>query len=236
MAVLFYNWSQERATAFFAPLLALDPVVNRTGTMPYWQLARQANVRFDCRRSRKSGGGTKLRFPPDKELTPVLWRDFDQVMQEFPQMGDSVLAIELLPFSKLISVPVEATACANRDRLYNVGLLLCCRIRAFGVFIDRYRQATLAKIQNSQCWAQVAVELWPRIPIMQVSGRLVLVTLPKLQWHRMAWIAKTSLSRLGHNFAARYLFGPNLPRLQQLKIYDPYNAFRKWQDLLSSPA
>ncbi|KAL4735743.1 hypothetical protein BDV11DRAFT_195379 [Aspergillus similis] len=124
MAVLFYNGAQERATAFFAPLLALDPVVNRTGMMPYWQLAWQANVRFDRRRSRKSGGGIKLRFPPDKDLIPVLWRDFDQVMQEFPQMGDSVLAIELLPFSKLLSVPVEATACAHRVRLYNVGLLL----------------------------------------------------------------------------------------------------------------
>ncbi|KAL4819004.1 hypothetical protein BDW67DRAFT_173889 [Aspergillus spinulosporus] len=207
MAVLFYNGPQERATAFFAPLLSLDPVINRTGMMPYWQLARQANVRFDRRRSRKSGGGTKLRFPPDKDLIPVLWRDFDQVMQEFPQMGDSVLAIELLPFAKLMSVPVEATACANRDCLYNVGLLLCWHDPRLDAFIDRYRQATLTNIQNSQCWAQVAeggVAAYPNYA--------------------------------GHDFATSYLFGRNLPRLQQLKkIYDPYNAFRKWQNLLSSP-
>ncbi|KAL4761933.1 FAD-binding oxidoreductase [Aspergillus foveolatus] len=197
MAMLFYNGSQERATAFFAPMLALAPVINHTGMMPYWQLARRANVRFDRRRSRKSGGGTKLRYLPDKDLIP-----------EFPQMGDSVLAIELLPFSKLMSVPVEATACANRDHLYNVSLLLCWQVPRLDVFIDRYRQATLAKIQNSQYWAQVAdggVAAYPNYA--------------------------------GHDFAARYLFGPNLPRLQQLKkIYDPYNAFRKWQDLLSSPA
>ncbi|KAL4997730.1 hypothetical protein BDV10DRAFT_194907 [Aspergillus recurvatus] len=156
MAVLFYNGPQDRAMAFFAPLLALDPVINRTGMMPYWQLAQQASVPVDPR-SRKSSGGTKLRFPPVKDLLPLL------------------------------SVPVEATACANRDRLYN---------------------ATLAKIQDSQCWASVAeggVAAYPNYA--------------------------------GHDFAARYLFGPNLPRLQQLKkIYDPYNAFHKWQDLLCPPA
>ncbi|KAL4987192.1 hypothetical protein BDW68DRAFT_188195 [Aspergillus falconensis] len=150
------NGSQDRAMAFFAPLLALDPVINRTGMMPYWQLAQQVSVRLDSR-SRKSSGGTKLRLSPlEKDLTPVPWRDFDQVMQEFPRMRDSVLAIEMLPFSKLLSVPVEATACANRDRLYNVGLLLCWHDPRLDVFIDRYRQATLAKIQDSQCWARVA--------------------------------------------------------------------------------
>ncbi|KAL5047179.1 hypothetical protein BDW71DRAFT_196935 [Aspergillus fruticulosus] len=150
------NGSQDRAMAFFAPLLALDPVINRTGMMPYWQLAQQVSVRLDSR-SRKSSGGTKLRLSPlEKDLAPVPWRDFDQVMQEFPRMGDSVLAIEMLPFSKLLSVPVEATACANRDRLYNVGLLLCWHDPRLDVFIDRYRQATLAMIQDSQCWARVA--------------------------------------------------------------------------------
>ncbi|KAL2869385.1 FAD-binding oxidoreductase [Aspergillus lucknowensis] len=202
-AVLFYNGTKDKAHEFFAPLLSLDSVTNTTDMMSYTELSQVTNIE-PIPEGRKCFGGTHIKFPLDETLVKELWNVFSQITEDYPLMGNSVLAFELLPYGKVMSVPVDATACANRGRFYNVGLLLCWREAGHDAVMDQYRQFIISKIEHSQ---------------KGDTGEGV----------------AAYANYAGHDFGAKYLFGDNLPRLQELKrLYDPHNVFRKWHNLLSS--
>lgn len=149
MALLFYNGSKEEATTFFAPLLSLQASLGNAGMMSYTQLNRLGNIE-PTPAGRKAMGGTNITLPLDTKLAHELWSGFNQITGAYPEACASVLAFELLPYSKVISVPVTATACANRGCFYNVGLLLCWQNPDHDAVMDQYRRAIVAKIQHSQ--------------------------------------------------------------------------------------
>ncbi|KAL5049521.1 hypothetical protein BDW71DRAFT_204777 [Aspergillus fruticulosus] len=203
MTLLFYNGCLEKATAFFAPLLSLHSALGKTDMMSYEQVNRLANIE-PSPEGRKWIGGTQISFPLDKKLAHELWVDFNRLMLLYPSVGNSVLAFELLPYSKVASVPIDATSCANRGPSYNAGLLLC--------WLDPNQDAILVQ-----------------------SGRALLRKIRRLQGQEDSDEHVSSYANYaGHNYSPKYLFGPNLPRLQELKKrYDQHNAFHKWHNLVS---
>ncbi|KAJ0426777.1 hypothetical protein BJY00DRAFT_270980 [Aspergillus carlsbadensis] len=202
MALLFYNGSMEKATSFFGPLLSLQSVLGKVDMMSYAKMNRLANIEPSAE-GRKWIGGTEISFPLGKKLAQQVWLEFNELMLLSPSMGNSVLAFELLPYGKVTSVPIDATACANRSSSYNAGLLLC--------WCDAGDDAVLG---------QKARGLLRRIRRLQ--GR------EESDEH-----VRSYANYAGHNYSPNYLFGPNLPRLQELKKrYDPHNAFHKWHNLV----
>lgn len=217
MTLVFYDGPKGEATAFFAPLLSLHSTLGAAGMTSYTQLNRLGNIE-PIPAGRKAMGGTNITFPLDKKLAHELWSAFDQIMAAYPEAVASVLAFELLPYSKVISVPVTATACANRGRFYNVGLLLCWQSPERDAAMDQYRRAIIAKIQYSQ---------------HQFNRGEHAVSYPNYSGKFGTLITAYHLLVPGHDFSSGSLFGTNLPRLQELKrTYDQNNFFRKWHNLL----
>ncbi|KKK13296.1 hypothetical protein P175DRAFT_0542011 [Aspergillus ochraceoroseus IBT 24754] len=203
MAIPFYNGTRQKAEIFFAPLLALHPVLNKTAMMSYVDLNRISNV-DPSPEGRKCVSGANIVFPVETMLVHQLWGQFDKIMENHPRMGHSVLAFELIPYGKVISVPIETTACANRGRFYNVGLLLVWYDPEQDSIMRLYERSIISKIEHAQCEERLEdnVDAYPNYA--------------------------------GHEVGAKYLFGSNLPRLQELKkIYDQHNVFHKWHNLLS---
>ncbi|RHZ43318.1 FAD-binding oxidoreductase [Aspergillus thermomutatus] len=148
----FYNGSQEKADEFFAPLLSLSPSMNKTSMMSYKELNRVANV-DPVPEGRKCFSGTKVYMPLDKHLVNDLWEHFDAIMEKYPRSRHSVLMFELIPYGKTIEVPIDATACADRGRYYNVAILLCWYDPGHDAAMHTYLRALLSKIKKSDCYA-----------------------------------------------------------------------------------
>lgn len=218
MALVFYDGPKEEATSFFAPLLSLHASLGAVGMMSYTQLNRLGNIEPKPA-GRKAISGTNITFPLEIKLAHELWAGFNQIMEASPEAGASVLAFELLPYTKVVSVPVPATACANRGRFYNVGLLLCWQSPDRDAAINKYRRAVVATIQYSQRQLNRGEHAVAYPNYSGTFGRL--------------FIASYRSLLAGHDFGSGSLFGTNLPRLQELKkIYDQHNLFRKWHNLL----
>ncbi|KAL3463549.1 hypothetical protein BJX64DRAFT_116564 [Aspergillus heterothallicus] len=208
IATLFYNGTQEAAESVFHPILSLEPLIKETAMMSYTDLNRVSNIASPVLDSRKCSGGTNIHFPIDSRATSELWNQFTWIVaghnENHSRMGRSVLAIEMIPFNKVIDVPIEATACANRGRFYNVGLLLCWHDPAHDSVMHLHRRSIISKIERWQA---------DRHEGQQVDAYA---------------------NYAGHEYGAKYLFGPNLPRLQEVKRkYDPANVFHKWHNLVS---
>lgn len=200
----FYNGSQEKSEEFFAPLMSLGPSINKTSMMSYKELNGIANV-DPVPEGRKCFSGTKVSMPLDQHLLCDLWEHFDAIMDKYPRSNNSVLMFELIPYEKTISVPIDATACADRGRYYNVALLLCWYDPEHDAAMHTYMRALLTQIKRSDCYAG------KKEPVVQANANFA-----------------------GHEIGATYLFRDNLPRLQALKKkYDPHNVFSKWHDLVS---
>ena len=149
LAMLFYNGSESEAEAFFAPILSLEYLANSTGMVSYAELNSMANV-DPVPEGRKSIGGTNITPPLTTSLIHELWEQFDDVMRTYPRMGDSALIFELLPYSKVVQVPVEETACANRGTYYNVGLILCWHDSDLDAKMHALQRNIISKITETQ--------------------------------------------------------------------------------------
>jgi hypothetical protein len=148
----FYNGSQEKAEEFFAPLISLGPSKNNTSMMSYKELNQIANV-DPVPEGRKCFAGTKVSMPLDRHLICDLWEHFDAIMEQYPRSKNSVLMFQLIPYGKTISVPIDATACADRGRYYNVALLLCWYDPEHDAAMHTYMRALLSRIKKSACFA-----------------------------------------------------------------------------------
>jgi FAD/FMN-containing dehydrogenase len=205
MTLLFYNGPIEKATAFFEPVLSLQCALGKADMMSYTEVNRLANVE-PTPKGRKWIGGTEISFPLEEKLAHELWLEFDRLMHLSPTMDNSVLAFELLPYGQVTSVPIEATACANRGHSYNAGLLLCWQNPDDDPVVTQKGRALLRNIRRWQ-------------PLSYIDG----------DDHVRAYA-----NYAGHNYSPKYVFGVNLPRLQELKRrYDPHNAFHKWHNLVT---
>ncbi|KAJ6133711.1 hypothetical protein N7523_000033 [Penicillium sp. IBT 18751x] len=202
VALLFFNGPRKAGESFFAPLLALDPIQNETREMPYPEINTILGP-LAAPGARKCMSGTAVSFPVDPQLVHDVYDNFDHIMRSYPRVEGSVIFFELLPYSRVIEVPLDATAYANRGAYHNV--------------------ATIFRWHDPELDAQMKRRELALLRLIRERGGVAIIA-----GHGVGVYANFA----GHESNARELFGDNLPRLQQLKmLYDPNNMFQKWHNL-----
>lgn len=148
-AILFYNGSQSAGEEFFAPILSFDSLVNRAGMKSYMEMNSITNV-DPVPKGRKSIGGTNIMPPLETGLLWKLYDQFEETMRIYPRTGDSALVFELLPYGKIVEVPIENTACANRGPYYNFGMILCWHDSSLDTKMQALQRNIISKIHEAQ--------------------------------------------------------------------------------------
>lgn len=121
--LLFFNGPQAAAEAFFSPLLELDYIQNATQEMPYREMNNVLNqVAAPGARQCVSGAGISL--PLDIQFMEDIGKEFSSMMKTYPRVEGSAIIFELIPFSRVTQVPLNATAYANRGPFHNVAIML----------------------------------------------------------------------------------------------------------------
>ncbi|KAE8379166.1 hypothetical protein BDV26DRAFT_172537 [Aspergillus bertholletiae] len=204
LVIPFYNGTRQEAEDFFEPLLSISPVAGKADMISYTRMNTVADVE-PCPEGRKNVNGTNISLPLDTDFVYEVYSEFNRVMESSRRAGNSVLMFELFPYTHILEVPLDATACANRGHYYNVGSVFCWQDPALDHKMLAEQQSIISKIESVGCPDEGETE------------------------NRVA--AYTNYAR--HSVGAVRLFGENLDRLQKLKrTYDPNNVFRKWHDLL----
>jgi hypothetical protein len=123
LCVPFFDGPKEEGEKFFADLLALGPVVNGTSTMPYEKMNGILNdaVTFG---GRKTGGGSAVKLPLNISFIQSIFDNYIKFIQSHEDLGESVVLFEIVPYKKVVEVPLENTAYANRGEYYNVGTVM----------------------------------------------------------------------------------------------------------------
>lgn len=119
VALLFYNGPRTAAEAFFAPLLALEFIQNETHEMPYPKMNTILS-QFVAPGTRKSISGTTFALPLDLQLVQEVHDDFEKFIKTYPRVEGSAVVFELIPYTHVTQIPVDATAYANRGPYHNV--------------------------------------------------------------------------------------------------------------------
>lgn len=222
VALLFYNGPRVAAEAFFAPLLALDPILNETREMPYPEI-NTILARLATPGARKHVSGTTVTLQLDPRLVNDIFEDFDRIMRTYPRVEGSTVFFELLPYARAAKVPFDATAYANRGPYHNVAIILRWHDPELDAKMRSLGRTLLRKIRE-------------HAPVARIPGHGVGVYANYAGTNTCPLDTPEQFptdTHLGHEANAQELFGDNLPRLQELKRrYDPKNMFQKWHNLL----
>ncbi|GJF00870.1 FAD-dependent oxidoreductase [Phanerochaete sordida] len=119
----FYNGPEEVGRAMFKPILDIGPLTDMTRQMPY----EQQNALFN---DVTPVGGRKLMKSAyigaeiDEGVIMNLFRAFVKLLEQYRELKPSIIVVDLHPFQKIMEVPPDGTAFANRGPLYNLSMLL----------------------------------------------------------------------------------------------------------------
>lgn len=122
MTAVFYNGSQDEAEKFFADLLALGPILNHTHSMPYEEVNGMLNAATTYG-GRKMFGGGHFTMPLTTPFAENVFATFNDFVKSNENVNESMILFEMLPHSKVLQVPQEATSFANRGHFYNAATL-----------------------------------------------------------------------------------------------------------------
>jgi hypothetical protein len=120
---LFYNGPQDEATAFFKDLLDLGPVANMTSMIPYEKLNASMNEGQGFG-GRKMFGGGAYKLPLAPPFLQALFDEFIGFSTTHPDMSDSLLLFETIPYRKVVEVPNDKMAFSNRGEYYNLATMM----------------------------------------------------------------------------------------------------------------
>jgi FAD/FMN-containing dehydrogenase len=202
---VFYNGPAKEAEQFFAPLLALDPMANMTGTLPYPTTNTLFNPRFEGV-GRRLMGSCSILMPLDADVMAEAGRRFLDFITSHSDMTKSMLVFEFFPTAAIRATPHEATAFANRGEHYLAVMALMYEdaahdqeVRAFKRELSDYL-ATTSGYHGKQAPGN-------RAPFYV---------------------------NLEHeSLAPEDAFGDHVERLRVLKQrYDPDNVFHKWHGVM----
>ncbi|EED17151.1 FAD binding oxidoreductase, putative [Talaromyces stipitatus ATCC 10500] len=199
--ILFYNGPQDQAEKIFSPLLSLDSGRKEIGMMPYYKANELLNRTADSA-GRKRLSGTSVTFPLDMGFFQTVYQHFSHVLDDYPGDGEALLFFEMLPYNKVVEVPNDATAYANRGPYYNV----CSIFNWHDAKID-------SKVRTLQQGLMNLI----REEHIKKSGHGVNM------YANYTGFEANAKDLFGDNLS-------RLKELK--KQYDPRNVFRKWHDLL----
>ncbi len=119
LTVLFYNGEEKEAKSFFKPLLDLNPLTNMTSSMAYAAVNAMLNDSMQAGIRRLMKGSAFLN-PLDPTYAAGIFEDFVAFVEKVPDAGQTMVLWEFVNYHKLLEVPQEATAFANRGAYGNV--------------------------------------------------------------------------------------------------------------------
>ncbi|KAF4630347.1 hypothetical protein G7Y89_g7794 [Cudoniella acicularis] len=121
LVMLFYNGSEEDATAFFEPVLRIGPLVNQASVVPYPIVNTMLNdaMRHGFRRTMRGSGALA---PFSTTLAEELFKDFQDFIKKVPDAIWTMIVLEYFTYKKIISIPQTATSFTNRGA--TVGVLI----------------------------------------------------------------------------------------------------------------
>lgn len=123
VVILFFNGPRTQAEKMFEPLLLLSTGREKTGMMPYYK-ANQLLDRAAASEGRKRLSGTSVTLPLDMDFFQTVYHNFSHILDGHSEDAEALLFFEMLPYTKIIEVPNDATAYANRGAYYNVCSIL----------------------------------------------------------------------------------------------------------------
>ncbi|EEA21272.1 hypothetical protein EYB25_007453 [Talaromyces marneffei] len=201
VVILFYNGPQDKAEKMFEPVLSLSTGRGETGMMPYYKTNRLFN-RTTASEGRKRLSGTSVTLPLDMDFFQTVYQNFSHILDDHSDDAEAFLLFEMLPYTKVVEVPNDATAYANRGPYYNVCSIFNWQDVNADSKIRNLQQGLMSQIRDEHVKKRgPGVGTYPNFTGFDANAR----------------------DLFGDNL-------PRLKELK--KYYDPRNVFRKWHDLL----
>jgi hypothetical protein len=119
LAVVYYNGTESEAKEFYKPLLDLRPLADMTSVMPYEKVNTMLNdgLAAGFRRTMK---GSAFMAPLSTTFAQSLFDDYEKFLKDVPDAALSVILLEYVSYHKILEVPQEAMAFANRGAYGNL--------------------------------------------------------------------------------------------------------------------
>lgn len=210
LTMLFHNGPEAEATAIFKDLIAVGPVANLAGMVPYVQLNSllNASAGFDGRKM-FSGGAYKL--PLNPAFVQSLYQDFVDFVASHERMNESLMLFETVPYREVIKVRNDEMAFANRGDYYNLATMfkwfdpkLDNEVREFARGLLKRASQSAGVVQDEKVRAVEGVGQYGNYSNADVP--------------------------------ANEIYGSNAKRLEELKHkYDPDNLFDRGTRLVPKP-
>ncbi|KAJ6264667.1 hypothetical protein Dda_0816 [Drechslerella dactyloides] len=212
--MVYYDGPEEEAKKFIKPLEDLGPMTPPSGarTVPHTASTDWAEISkmFPPDFNRIVGSSTQIDYPVSMSVLKKTVELFQQKISLFPEnLGVSKLIVDLRDYTKIASVPLDATAYANR----RTGML-------FGIdFIwDDQKLDERMMAEAKDCIGtlrRIIKETNEQRGIADVGGHVAATTLYPLITDGEEKLVS--------------VFGPNLQRMRELKRkYDPNVMWDKW--------
>ncbi|KAJ4286427.1 hypothetical protein N0V90_013126 [Kalmusia sp. IMI 367209] len=196
---LFHNGTLEEGNAFFKDLIDVGPVANMSGMMPQG---------FG---GRKMFGGGAYKLPLSTPFVQALFDDFIGHTTTQPDMSDSLLLFETIPYREVVKVPNDKMAFSNRGDYYNLAAMfkwadpkLDGKVRDFARGFLKKASQSAGVVQDENVRATEGVGVYGNYANTDVS--------------------------------ASEIYGSNAKKLAELKHkYDPENLFDRGTRLVPRP-
>lgn len=119
MVAVFYNGPESKARDIFAPLLALEPLVNTAAMVPYSTVNSMLNPAA-MPGGRHAIKGSAFATPLRPSFMQSIFDDYATFIAQIPDAKGSIILFEFFADAKICAVPHDATAFANRGHHQNV--------------------------------------------------------------------------------------------------------------------
>ncbi|KAF9735608.1 hypothetical protein PMIN06_008927 [Paraphaeosphaeria minitans] len=179
---LFHNGTHEEGHAFFKPLFDLGPVANLTSMMPYEKLNACMNEGQGFG-GRKMFGGGAYKLPLAPPFIQALFDEFIGFSTSQPDMTESIMLFETIPYKEVVKVPNEEMAFSNRGEYYNLATMmkwvdpaLDSRVRDFSRSLLKRASQAAGVQQDEAVRSAEGVGVYgnyvnPDVPASEVYGR-----------------------------------------------------------------
>ncbi|KAE8356126.1 hypothetical protein BDV28DRAFT_161805 [Aspergillus coremiiformis] len=198
--LVYYNGTFEEGSKRYAGLLALEPVTNLIEAIPYSMLNALQNP-MATYGDRKSSKGLFYRAPLHPQFIRSMLDELNAKVEEHPNMIPTLI-LECYDMRKTCSVPLDATAFANRGCTQN-GVLNC-------------RWTDQSKDHEHLTWA------------LEIQAKFKTRFEAQLNGEEPADVPQYINYAEPGGVVVNNIYGGNLERLKDVKAkYDPTNVFHK---------
>jgi FAD binding domain len=104
VTILYFNGPEDQAREFYADLINLGPIVEKTHMMPYEKLNSMLNPLTDYG-GRKTMGSSAFKYPLDVGLVQDVFDNHVKLVTEHKEANGSIAMFWFVPHDKVLTVP-----------------------------------------------------------------------------------------------------------------------------------